>query len=116
MESQFLAQMGREEFKTLLRDVLREILEDEKTAGLNADSLINIQAAAVLLNLAVSTLYEKTSERSIPHYKHGKKILFKKSELLAWIESRKVASAQEIKKEASRYNTKSKTHIRDRYL
>jgi excisionase family DNA binding protein len=105
MESRFLVHMGKEEFKIFLKEVLREIFDEEKRAGMDADRLLNTRDAARLLDIAVATLYEKTAERSIPHYRHGKKILFKKSELFAWVESQKVATAEEIKKNASRYDT-----------
>lgn len=84
MDSQMIFQFSREEFKSLLKETLTEILSEGKIVSENESTLINIQEAAALLNLAVATIYEKTSEKIIPHYKHGKKIMFKKSELLAW--------------------------------
>jgi excisionase family DNA binding protein len=61
-----------------------------------------VQEAAALLNLAVNTLYEKTSERLVPHYKHGKKLMFKKSELIAWVENRKIKTISEIRLDANK--------------
>lgn len=84
----------------MLKETLREILAEDKVTSENQSTLINIQEAAALLNLAVNTIYEKTSEKLIPHYKHGKKIMFKKSELLAWVESRRVKTIHEIRQEA----------------
>ena len=94
-------QYSRDEFKSLLKEALREILAEDKVDTTNESTLINVQEAAALLNLAVNTLYEKTSEKVIPHYKHGKKIMFKKSELLAWVESRRVKTMQEMRKETA---------------
>lgn len=94
-------QYSRDEFKSLLKETLREILEEDRIESSDRSTLINIQEAAALLNLAVATVYEKTSEKLIPHYKHGKKIMFKKSELLAWVESRRVKTIHEIRKEAT---------------
>lgn len=101
MESPMIFQYSRDEFKSLLKEALKEILAEGKIETTNEATLINIQEAAALLNLAVATVYEKTSEKLIPHYKHGKKIMFKKSELLAWVESRRVKTIHEIRKEAS---------------
>jgi excisionase family DNA binding protein len=101
MDSEMIFQYSRDEFKSLLKETLREILAEDKTSTENQSTLINIQEAAALLNLAVNTLYEKTSDKLIPHYKHGKKIMFKKSELLAWVESRRVKTIHEIRKEAT---------------
>ena len=93
-------QFSRDEFKSMLKETLREILAEDKVTSENQSTLINIQEAAALLNLSVNTIYEKTSEKLIPHYKHGKKIMFKKSELLAWVESRRVKTIHEIRQEA----------------
>jgi len=100
MESPMFFQSSRSELKSLLKEILREISTEERREAENNTTLINIQEAAALLNLAVTTLYEKTSEKTIPHYKHGKKIMFKKSELLAWVESRRVKTIHEIHKES----------------
>jgi excisionase family DNA binding protein len=101
MESPMFFQFSRNELKSLLKEILREISSEERREAESNTTLINIQEAAALLNLAVTTLYEKTSEKLIPHYKHGKKIMFKKSELLAWVESRRVKTIHEIRKEAA---------------
>jgi excisionase family DNA binding protein len=101
MDSPLFVQFSRDEFKNLLKEALAEILSEEKIITENQSTLINIQEAAALLNLAVNTIYEKTSEKLIPHYKHGKKIMFKKSELLAWVESRRVKTIHEIRREAT---------------
>jgi excisionase family DNA binding protein len=109
MQKQPLFQLNTDEFRDLIKEVIREILKEEKLASDSNTSLLNIQEAAALLNLAVATIYEKTSERSIPYYKHGKKIMFKKSELLAWVESRRVKTIREIRQEASAYQLKTKS-------
>lgn len=109
MEKQLLFQLNTDEFRALIKEVIKETLKEERLASESNTSLLNIQEAAALLNLAVATLYEKTSERLIPHYKHGKKIMFKKSELLAWVESRKVKTIQEIRQEASTYQLRTKS-------
>lgn len=101
MDSEMIFQYSRDEFKSLLKETLREILEEGRVESSNNATLINVQEAAALLNIAVNTIYEKTSEKLIPHYKHGKKIMFKKSELLAWVESRRVPTIHEIRKEAA---------------
>jgi excisionase family DNA binding protein len=101
LEEMSLAEMRKDEFKVLLRELLIELLIEEKIGVKNENSLINVQEAAALLNLAVATIYEKTSKKSIPHYKHGKKIMFKKSELLAWVEACRIKTIREIRKETA---------------
>ena len=55
---------SRDEFKSLLKETIREILEEGRIESSNNATPINVQEAAALLNIAVNTLYEKTSERS----------------------------------------------------
>lgn len=95
MDKIFLS-LDRHEFKSLIKEALSEIPSEREQSSHNENILINVQEAAALLNLAVATVYEKTSERLIPHYKHRKKLMFKKFELLAWVGSRKIKSINEI--------------------
>lgn len=98
----YLISIEKHELKAIVKEALQELLHERHERSNHESSLINVQEAAALLNLAVATLYEKTSERLIPHYKHGKKLMFKKSELLAWVENRRVKTLKEIRQEADR--------------
>jgi hypothetical protein len=44
-----------------------------------------------------------TSKRTLPHYKHGHRIYFRKNELDDWINKGKVKTQEEIQEEASNY-------------
>ncbi|HEY3402422.1 MAG TPA: helix-turn-helix domain-containing protein [Ohtaekwangia sp.] len=92
--------LSRDEFKALLKETLIEVLAEHKPEMEDSSALMNIQQASAWLNLAVATLYEKTSTKSIPHYKQGKKIMFKKAELLEWIESHKVKTTTDVDRQA----------------
>lgn len=109
--------LSLEEFKSVLKNAIREVIAEQDVNRKNEETLINVQEAAALLNLAVHTLYEKTSSRLIPHYKHGKKLMFKKSELLAWIQLRKRKTIIELKDEAlDRDRQKQKGQVRNSSL
>jgi excisionase family DNA binding protein len=92
-----------EAFKTLIKESVRDVLTEYSIKTRNEETLLNVQEAAALLNLAVATLYEKTSDKVVPHYKHGKKLLFKKSELLAWVESTRIKTLKQIREESTRF-------------
>lgn len=100
METKLVVALTVTELKSLIRESVSDLLDERDLKRNDSEALLNVQEAAALLSLAVPTLYEKTSTRIIPHYKHGKKLLFKKSELLAWIESTKRKTIHEIKQEA----------------
>ena len=61
---EFLKAMDREEFKALLKETLYEL--SERNLACDEDGMLTIKQASVFLNLAVSTIYEKTSTRNIP--------------------------------------------------
>lgn len=45
---------------------------------------MNIREAALYLKSTVDTLYQMTSQRQIPHYKRGRRLIFIQSELKRW--------------------------------
>lgn len=57
---------------------------------------MNAQEAAEYLNTTIKNLYQLTSSRSVPHYKRGRKLMFKKAELTNW-RLEKVSSSDELK-------------------
>jgi excisionase family DNA binding protein len=104
MNSRYIGQMDREEFRSFLKEAFRDLLSDERIINTDKD-LLNVKEAAAFLNLAVTTLYEKTSERTIPHYKNGKKITFRRAELIEWIEAKKVRTMDDLRKNALNHTT-----------
>lgn len=63
--------------------------------------ILNTDQAAKFPSIAKPTLYGYTSHSKIPCYKTGKRIYFKKSELLEWISKNKVKTTEEIEQEVS---------------
>ena len=49
-----------------------------------------------------------TSSNNIPHYKSGRRLYFKKSEIDEWIFSKKIKTNDDIKKEAMKYIHKNR--------
>jgi len=50
---------------------------------------LSISEAAIITGLSKSTIYSKVSCGSIPHYKPGRRLKFRKSELLDYINKSK---------------------------
>lgn len=48
--------------------------------------------AADLLGLSVWTLYDLARRRSIPHIRVGRRVLFRRASLLAWLDQQEAAS------------------------
>ncbi|MBK9391750.1 MAG: helix-turn-helix domain-containing protein [Bacteroidetes bacterium] len=69
---------------------------------------MNLNQAAAYISLSKQTMYHHTSTRSIPHYKAGKRIYFKKAELDQWLTKNRIMSRDEIEQEATNYIIKHK--------
>ncbi len=62
----------------------------------NSEEILNLDEAADLLDLSKNTIYQKTSKNRIPFFKRGRKLYFKRSELLKWIEAGKQKTVEEV--------------------
>lgn len=59
--------------------------------------LLTFEDACLMLGLSKSYLYKLTSQRIIPFYRPvSKKIFFKRSDLMEWVEKGKVATRDEL--------------------
>jgi len=80
--------------KKFLTKIIVEILEDRiptnQNSSVDKPDLVFIDEAAEITGLKKSTIYLKSSKKEIPHMKRGRKLYFKRSELLEWIEKGKV--------------------------
>ena len=73
---------------------------EKKKKLLRFKGYLSLEEAADYLSYTKSSLYQFTSKRLIPHYKFGRKILFKVSELNDFIEKHRIAPKSEIKQQA----------------
>lgn len=65
--------------------------------------VLNLNQASEYISLSKSAIYKKTSERNIPHFKKGKKLYFKRSELDEWLTENKISTNVEIEMQATNY-------------
>ncbi|UJS17861.1 MAG: helix-turn-helix domain-containing protein [Candidatus Jettenia sp.] len=56
----------------------------------NDSEYLNVREAATFLGVSPDTIYSWTMRRTIPHYKLGKLLKFKRGDLIAHMESMKV--------------------------
>ncbi|MGL5958005.1 MAG: helix-turn-helix domain-containing protein [Phocaeicola sp.] len=69
----------------------------EKRPKETVEPLIEIDEACKLIHKAKSTIYALARERKIPYYKPGKMLQFKRSELMAWVETSRRTTSMETK-------------------
>jgi excisionase family DNA binding protein len=97
MATSFLISLNEEEFKAFLKQAFKEIIgENISKEKSGFPEILDIKQAAEFLKLKVSTLYEKTSQKTIPHFKKGNKLYFYRSELQSWLMDGKVKTNNEI--------------------
>lgn len=92
--------MSRDDLKRLIYDAIKDMsggrLGQPAQAAPAIEAVVCVEEAAKLTGLAVNTLYEKTRTREIPHYKKGKRLYFRPSELAAWVSTGRVRTREEI--------------------
>lgn len=62
-----------------------------------------IDELSAYLDLSKSYIYKLTSSNSIPYYKRGKRVYFKKVDIDKWVFSNRVKTNEEINQEAINY-------------
>ena len=61
----------------------------------NAKEVLTVEEASCFMDIARSSLYKMTSDRSIPFYRpNGKMIYFEKADILAWIRQNRVMATK----------------------
>lgn len=92
-------------FDELMQRIDKHYLELQKQlASLSvvqgeAERVMSVEEAAEFLGYKKSTIYQHVHNKTIPHSKHGNKLMFLKSELIAWVKSNKVNTIEEIREE-----------------
>lgn len=96
MEKLILTQLTTEELRQIIREEFLQVLKELKLINQEpVEDIIDFLGAVQFLGLAKSTLYQKTSSREIPHFKRGRKLYFKRSELIKFIEKGKQTTVSE---------------------
>lgn len=92
-----------------------EKLQDANKQGKTAvttdeekDELLDFLGMCEFLGIAQSTGYQRVSRGEIPHFKKGRRLYFRKSELVAWIESGRRKTTDDLDVIAEKYLLDSK--------
>lgn len=67
------------------------------------NELMDMKEVVLYLKISSSAIYKLTSSNRIPHYKNGKKVYFKKSEIDEWVFANRIKTMDEIEDEAMEY-------------
>ena len=67
---------------------------------ISTKSVFDISEAAQFLGLSEVRVYHLTAAKEIPHYKKGRSVYFKKSELEEWLTQSRVITEAELRSKA----------------
>ena len=104
--------MDEAEIEQLIRKVSAATLEafieqGQPTGSARVEQVMNIEQCAEFVGLKIPTLYRKTSANEIPHFKNCGRVFFQRSEVEAWLLSRKVPTKND-------YQFLADEHLADR--
>lgn len=89
---------SKEELQALIRESYRALREGEEAVPtiitIDPQPLLTVDEAVEYLRISKNTLYGYTSKGCIPHIKQGKRVLFRKSQLDAWLDAKQRGTAQ----------------------
>lgn len=85
-----------------IENLLKTVMKNDN-GTVTITEVLNLKRAAEYVSLSKSAIYKKTSERNIPHFKQGKKLFFKRSELDDWLTRNRISTHAEIEQMASEY-------------
>lgn len=93
-----------QELDSLIQSSVQKALAGFQPGKANEDpAFLNLNEASEFLNLANQTVYGLTSKREIPFFKRGKKLYFRESDLVAWLEKGRNRSQDEIAEEKQNF-------------
>ena len=68
--------------------------------------LLTVMETATFLGVMRSWVYKMSHNRVVPHYTTGKRVYFKREDLIGWVTKNRVSSSEEIEREAVNYLVK----------
>lgn len=104
MEKIIFTQLSVPEIQEIIRVELRTVLKESN--GSHPESLpdiLNVEQTARFLNRSIDAIYKLTAKKLIPHYNpSGKLLLFKRVDLMKWMETGKIKTISEMKIEVNK--------------
>ncbi len=101
-----------EGIKVLIEQLAKKLQPFLKTSNsipeIEKEPFITLDEVSKILNLKKATIYGYTHKSTIPFRKQGKKLLFLKSEIYAWIDERKNTTKNDLEMKADAYLLKNK--------
>lgn len=94
---------------TLSTDELRKLIDESVSKAMqavigndrsNEKEIMDLKEVAAFLKVSKDTIYRRTHEKTIPHYKKGGKLYFNRSQIEAYLDSGKQLTQDEFNEQA----------------
>lgn len=89
--------------KAVNQAVKKAIQQNQVLSHKPKNEILDINGAVEITGNSKNTIYQLTSKKLIPHFKRGRKLYFKRSELLKWIEAGKQKTVDEMLSDTDDY-------------
>ncbi|MBV6654222.1 MAG: helix-turn-helix domain-containing protein, partial [Mameliella sp.] len=91
-------------FEAAVRNAMQELQAPAKEPE---EELLNFDQACDFLGIAKSTGYQRVNRGELPHFKKGRRLYFRKSELIKYIESGRRKTRKDLEAAAAEYLNRS---------
>lgn len=86
MEQVLITNISKKELVDIIEQTVKGVIGSTKTQSTNIrEKPIGVSKAAHILLLSVPSIYRKSKNLEIPHFKKGNRLYFYESELEAWL-------------------------------
>lgn len=100
---------SQEELQSFIDSAVRRAVQGlQAPAKEPEEELLNFDQACDFLGIAKSTGYQRVNRGELPHFKKGRRLYFRKSELVEYIESGRRKTRKELEEAAQLYLSKSR--------
>jgi excisionase family DNA binding protein len=98
----------------LIERIARKVVEIQSSiihgTQESPEEILNLDKACSFLNLSRAAIYTMTCRKSIPYIKRGKRLYFKRSDLIEWLNGGRKKTMQEIHEEVEKSLSKRKSN------
>lgn len=113
MKNISLTQMSIAEFRAILREELAHLLPSisRKTdKQIPQKEILGVDEVVELLGIKKSAVYHKTHQGKTPHFKKGKKLYFRRTEIEQWLNTGRIQTVDEELARVDQYLQTPKTN------
>lgn len=97
MEQVSITNINKQEFVDIIEQTVKSVIGLSKNQLIDSrERPIGVSKAAELLLLSVPSIYRKSKNLEIPHFKKGNRLYFYESELESWLKKGQMLTKEQI--------------------